>query len=91
MGVILAQTIHAAGESSPGPSLPPDTHAVALAAPSEQDLLELEAKLVDAGIPHRAIREPDRDNELMAIGICPCPRELVQPFTKRYKLVRNPT
>lgn len=88
---MIAQTIHAAGESSPGPSLPPDTHAVALAASSEQELLDLEMKLVQAGIPHRAIREPDAPwcGQLMAIGIEPCKRELVQEYTRAFKLVRH--
>lgn len=62
--------IHAAGESSPG-NLPQSTHAVALAIANESDLLRLEAKLQDNGIEFVAIREPDRENQLMAIGLKP--------------------
>ena len=45
-GVMAAQIVHAAGESSPG-DLPPNTFAVALAASDEQqlELVEHELKL----------------------------------------------
>lgn len=76
-GVQLAQTVHAAGESGRlSEQLPGDTRAVALAAASEEVLLELEARLRFAGIPHAAIREPDApyNGALMAIGCSPLPR-----------------
>lgn len=71
-GVLAAQLIHAAGESSPG-ELPDGTHAVALEARSLEELQTIESKLKERGIPHQAIREPDApwDGELMAIGIEP--------------------
>lgn len=75
LGVKVAQTIHAAGESSPG-NLPADTRAVALAARDEAHLLEIEAALTAAGMCFSAIREPDPpwSGALMAIGISPQPR-----------------
>jgi hypothetical protein len=73
IGDLCAQLIHAAGESSPG-NLPPETRAVALGARSEFELLKLEQKLKKKNIPHVAIREPDQNNELMAIGLRPSER-----------------
>ena len=75
VGVKIAQTIHAAGESSPG-SLPSDTRAVALQARDEAELLSLERALTDAGFYFSAIREPDPpwNGALMAIGLAPQPR-----------------
>lgn len=90
LGVKIAQTIHAAGESSPG-NLPPTTHAVALETPDEATLLDLEARLVQAGITHVAIREPDApwNNQLMAIGITPQVRsKTLRKHLSRYALVR---
>lgn len=69
LGVIAAQVIHAAGESSD--RVPSGTYAVALAARDEPHLETLEKKLIRLDIPHKAIREPDRQDELMAIGIEP--------------------
>lgn len=68
----IAQTIHAAGESSPG-NLPSNTYAIALAARDEAHLLEIEAKLKSLEIPHHAIREPDApwSGAIMSIGIPP--------------------
>jgi len=67
---MAAQLVHAAGESSPG-NLPEGTYAIVLAVPNIAKLLALEKRLVDAGIPHKAIREPDEPycNDLMSIGI----------------------
>lgn len=72
LGVLGAQLVHAAGESSPG-GLPVGTIAVALAARDESHLEELERKLIERQIPHRAIREPDSpwNGALMSIGIEP--------------------
>jgi len=69
-GAQAAQLIHAAGSSSPG-NLSSDTFAVALAARDEPHLTLLEHRLLELDIPHRAVREPDLDDELTAIGICP--------------------
>lgn len=90
IGDLAAQTIHAAGESArQAPDLPEGTHAVALAARDEDQLLALERALVSAAIPHRAIREPDApfNGALLAIGIAPSPRALVRPFVKKFPLV----
>lgn len=71
-GVLAAQLIHAAGESSPG-GLPKGTRAVALATRCERELADIERRLQQLGIEHRAIREPDPpwDGALMAIGLVP--------------------
>jgi peptidyl-tRNA hydrolase len=68
-GVLAAQVVHAAGESSPG-NLPSGTYAVVLQA-REQALLELEHRLQEAGVRHRAIREEAMSGQLTAIGIEP--------------------
>lgn len=88
-GVLAAQLIHAAGESSPG-GLPPGTRAVALAARDEAHLRSVERRLVRLGIEHRAIREPDRpwDGALMAIGLAPViDRTTVRRATRRLPLL----
>lgn len=69
---------------------PPLIHAVALGARSEESLVELELRLISAGIPHRAIREPDAPyaGALMAIGIEPRrDRSALKPILKGYKLI----
>lgn len=87
LGVIVSQTVHAAGESALG-RVTPDTHAVALAARDEAHLADIERELIELGFEHRAIREPDRDNELMAIGIPPLvDRNLIKPVTRQLKLL----
>lgn len=86
----FAQLIHAAGESAPG-NLPNTTHAVALEVPNEQDLLDLERRLLGLGIAHVAIREPDApfNNQLMAIGIVPVVRDkILRRALARFVLVR---
>lgn len=89
LGVIVAQAIHAAGESSPG-DLPEGTRAIALAAESEIQLLALERRLKAKGIPHVAIREPDEPwcNQLLAIGIAPCERSLIRKEVSQFPLIR---
>jgi hypothetical protein len=83
-GVQKAQLIHAAGESSPG-KLPSGTFAVCLAAENEAHLLELEQALLNRGIPHNSIREPDAPylGSIMAIGIVPCDRRSVKSVTSK--------
>lgn len=88
---MIAQTIHAAGESSPGGQfLPSDTRAVALSVPDEAALLRLEDELRTAGINFRAIREPDAPyhGALMAIGIQPQPRANLRPLLQHLELIR---
>lgn len=74
-GVQVAQTIHAAGESSPG-NLPANTHAVALHAKDEEQLEILERALLQSGFSFVSIREPDEpyNGALMAIGLSPVTR-----------------
>jgi hypothetical protein len=55
-GLLAAQLVHAAGESSPG-NLPENTAAVVLAVPGESELLAVEQTLQTRAVPHRAIRE----------------------------------
>ena len=76
-GVVLAQTVHAAGESVQGMLVPPSTHAVVLAVSDEKSLLDVEAKLLKAGIEIAAIRELDEPycGQLMTIGVKPQTRE----------------
>jgi hypothetical protein len=82
--------VHAAGESSPG-SLPHDTRAVVLAAPGEAALLAVEARLVAAGVPHRAIREPDAPwgGAIMAIGLVPGERAALRRHLSSLPLLRG--
>jgi peptidyl-tRNA hydrolase len=90
VGVLAAQIIHAAGESSPG-NLPEGTIAVALGASSEKHLERIERKLRRSSIPHRAIREPDApwNGALMAIGICPVEeRAELKPVTNGLPLIK---
>jgi peptidyl-tRNA hydrolase len=89
LGVLCAQITHAAGESSLG-NLPENTHAVVLAASDQAKLLALERKLIEAEIPHKAIREPDDpwNGQLMAIGINPTYRHLVKKFVSNLPLLR---
>lgn len=89
MGDILAQTIHAAGASSPG-SLPQNTHAVALQVADEEALLRVSSRLDEGGIEHVLIREPDEPyhGAATAIGCRPVLREVLRPYLKRLALFR---
>ncbi len=91
-GTALAQTVHAAGESSVLlETLPEDTRAVVLAAQNEAHLLQVEALLRARKIPHRAIREPDmpHNGALMAIGLVPsADRKKIQKVTSKLPLLR---
>jgi hypothetical protein len=89
LGVLVAQTIHAAGESAAVRAPAPDTRAVALRA-SAVELADLEQRLRAAGVAHAAIREPDAPwcGALLAIGLAPAPRVEVAPFVRRFALVR---
>jgi hypothetical protein len=93
LGAIVAQTIHAAGESSPGGHLlPSDTRAIALSVPDEAALLRLEVDLIAAGVSFRAIREPDApyNGALMAIGLTPVPRLQVRHLLSHLDLIKDP-
>lgn len=56
---------------------------------SEDDLKKVENMLLKAGIAMSAIREPDRNDELMAIGIQPCDRNLVRPYVRNLRLLKG--
>jgi len=89
-GVLAAQIVHAAGESSPG-DLPDDTRAVVLAARNESHLADLESQMIRDGIPHRAIREPDPPwgGQLMAVGVVPTSdRNTIKHITGSLRLLR---
>lgn len=82
IGLLAAQVVHAAGESSD--RVPPGTYAVVLSVPDEQHLLKVEKYLKDKGITHTAIRENGHalQGELTAIGIEPRKRsELFRHFS----------
>lgn len=89
-GVALAQVVHAAGESAQKIEVPPQTHAVVLAIPDEVSLLEVEKKLLEAGIEISAIREPDAPyfGQLMTIGIKPQTREKIRKLLSNLPLYR---
>ncbi len=80
--------IHASAESSNGTV--PGTYAIALSAESEEALSRLEQKLIWAGVPHSAFREPDAPyyGALMSIGIEPVEdRRMVRRFLKGFPLL----
>ena len=68
---MVAQTIHAAGESSS--RVPAGTYAVALSVADESALEGLHERLAARGIPHTVIREGEGEfaGQAMAIGIEP--------------------
>ena len=88
LGNQFAQCVHAAGETSPGPTLPDDTHAVVLAARNEEELLRYAYRLETEGIPHKLIREPDMANAATAIGVFPITRERVRRLLAKLPLLR---
>lgn len=85
-GQQVTQTVHAAGESSPG-GLKPGTLAVALHARDEAHLRQLAAGLTARGIAHHVVEECD--GEWMAIGVAPTTdRKLVGKVVSSLPLVR---
>ncbi len=86
-GVLAAQIVHAAGESSPG-DIREGTNAVVLATPNEAELAAVADRLVAAGIAHVCIREPDRGGELMAIGCVPARKEVLRRVLSALPLLR---
>jgi len=71
--------------------LPTNTHAVALSASSEEELLKLELRAQQRGIPHRSIHEPDAPffGALMAIGFLPGPKSTFKSLLGRYPLLKT--
>ena len=72
LGDMLAQTMHATGETAT-PLPISGTHAVCLAAKDEEDLLRVANRLDRRKVPYKLIREPDApyNGEATAIGLYP--------------------
>lgn len=89
-GVMMAQTIHAAGESAMRP-IPEGTHAYALEVDDEEQLLKRAERLREAGCPHVLVIEPDAPyhGQAMAIGCAPTDdRDRIRRVTSDLRLVR---
>jgi len=71
-GFLASQIVHASGESVTEPP-PEGTYAVVLAVPDIKGLLKIRQDLMDAGIPHKLICEPDSpyNGAPTAIGLTP--------------------
>ena len=67
VGLMAANLVHAAGESSPG-NLPDGTRVVALHAVDEKHLRSLAQRLETREVQHHVIHE---EGEMFAIGIKP--------------------
>ncbi len=91
-GVLAAQLVHAAGESSNG-DLAEGTFAVVLAVADQAALSAERARLSLAGVAHVAIHEPDApyDGALMAIGLRPGPRSQLRRHVAQLPLFRGST
>lgn len=88
-GVLAAQIVHAAGESSPG-GLAEGTYAVVLSVKDESSL-EREAKRLRArGVDLVEIRETDAPygGALMAIGLVPARKEVLRRHVASLPLLR---
>jgi hypothetical protein len=68
-GVALAQACHAASESSQGTE--PGTFLIVLGLPDEPAMQKYAKRLRSKDIRFVEFREPDRNNEVTAIGIFP--------------------
>lgn len=90
IGVLAAQLVHAAGESSTG-DLKEGTYAVVLAASNELELKSIRKLLFARGVDHVAIHEPDPPyhGQLMAIGVVPKKKSQVYPHLSSIPLLRN--
>jgi hypothetical protein len=88
-GVQAAMLVHAAGESSPG-GLPPDTHAVVLAARDELHIALIAEALEKRGVRLTRVHEPDPpwNGALMALGIEPARKEDVRRHVSSLPLLR---
>ena len=66
-----------AGANPASRAIPLDTIAVVLSVRNASRLLRLTRALARLGVVFVLVREPDLGNEPTAIGIVPCPRDLV--------------
>lgn len=85
---MIANTIHAAGESA---GVPPGTFAVGLATADQAELEQVKERLAELQIPYAAIVETQGEHagELMAIGIEPVEeRALVRKAVSSLPLVK---
>lgn len=89
IGVLAAQLVHAAGESSPG-DLSPGTNAVVLAVSDEAALRAVAERLGRADIAFVRVEEPDAPylGQLMAIGVRPAKKEVVRRALASLPLLR---
>lgn len=89
LGIMAANIIHAAGESSPG-GLHEGTHAVCLSTPNEAALLEVAARLEREGVKITRVVEPDApyDGALMSIGVAPGKKEDLKRHLSSLPLLR---
>lgn len=87
LGLLCAQVVHAAGESSPG-DIPPGTHAVVLGC-TEDELYSLARYLARTGVPHALIHEDDEPyrGQLLAIGLRPARKSELRPHVKKLRLL----
>ena len=85
-GLLAAQVVHAAGESSPG-QLPSGTYAVVLAC---KDLTELATRLSVARVEHTTITENDGPfaGQKTAIGVRPNRRSKLKKHFSSLKLLQ---
>jgi hypothetical protein len=89
LGIIGANIVHAAGESSPG-NLSSGTHAVVLVVPDESALKAVAARLELARVPCKRIIEDDPPymGQLMAIGCVPGRKEVVGRYLSSLPLLK---
>lgn len=89
LGILAANLVHAAGETSPG-GLPEGTHAIVLVVPDESALKAVAARLELARVPCKRIIEPDApyNGALMAIGCAPGQKEVLRRFLSSLPLLK---
>lgn len=89
-GVLAAQLVHAAGESSRG-DLKEGTFAIVLGVPNEASLIAVRTRLSLAGVEHVTIHEPDAPyrGSLMAIGVRPALKSQVRRHLSELPLFRG--
>lgn len=89
LGILCANLVHAAGESSPG-NLPEGTHAVVLMVPDEVALVAVVRELEKSGVACRRIVESDHPyvGQTMAVGVCPGRKEILRKHFSSLPLLR---
>jgi hypothetical protein len=89
LGILAANLVHAAGETSPG-DLPTGTHAIVLVVPNEGALKAVAARLELAQVPCKRIEEPDApfNGALMAVGCMPGRKEVLRRYLSSLPLLK---